>query len=118
MFGSEFGQARDAFDQSVPNKRESLPVKDQIRVVPDERTRGAKMDDAAGRGRHLSKEVYVGHHIMAKPLLVLRYFLEVDLVESAPHFVECLLRNRQPQLVLCGGESQPQTPPRSIAIRR
>ena len=66
-------------------------MEDEIRVVTDERTGGAQMDDAPRGGRHIAKEMHVGHHIMAEPMFVLCRFGEVDFVETTSHLVECLL---------------------------
>ena len=118
MVGRECGKARDASDQPVSDQRESLSVEDEIRVVPDESARSAKMDDATRGGRHISEEMYVGHDVMAKPLLVLCCLGEVDFVEANTHFVERLLRNREPQLVLGCGQGKPQTPPCAVAVCR
>src|SRR5690625_4788435 len=84
----------------------------QLSVVGHEGARRSEVDHTARLGRDLTIEMDMRHHIVAESPLELCRPLEIDLIPVAPHRLDRLLRDRQPELPLCLGERDPEPTPR------
>ena len=90
----EAGEFPQRIDDLGAEQGEPLAHQDQLSVVGDVTRRRAVVDEAAGGGGHVAKGVHVGHHVVAKALLVRRHGREVDVVEVRAHLRDRLVGNR------------------------
>ena len=99
--------------------RESLPLKNDVRVVADIAARRAEMDYRhrlrAGRAEGMDMR----HNVVAQLALLLRRKLIVDVGQVCAHLVKLFVGDVQPQLLLALREREPQSAPgRKLIVGR
>ncbi len=100
-------------------KLKSLGHQDHICIVPDITGRSAQMNDPLRFRALLSVGIYMRHDIVAYQLLPLLCHFIVYVVHVFFQFINLLLCDRKPQLLLCLRQCNPEFSPRTeLFIRR
>ncbi len=81
----EHRQRLEGCDHLRAQQRQPLAHQHEVRVVGDERTRRAEMNERTRRGCDSRERLHVRHHIVPEPPLELAGGREVDVVEVRPH---------------------------------
>ena len=110
------GLARGKFGKRV-NDRKQLAADElercahlqKVGVVIHIAARCAEMDDARGLRAGIAERTDVRHHVVAQAVLIFGGTVKIDIVEMRAHFLQLLIRNGQPQLLLTLGEREPET---------
>ena len=110
LFG-ETPQAVDNRGQALGDELHGAAIQQGVGIVGDKTAGRAKMDNRTRLGGAVAKGMDMGHHVVAKFLLVGGRQGEIDIVEVLTHILEMVLGARQPQLGLDFGQRQPEPAP-------
>ena len=100
----ERGQPIDRGRQASGDKLQSLSHQQQIGIIGDIATRGAKMNDAACFRANISIGMHMGHDIVPQLPLVLLSGGEIDVVDVLTKLLDLRRRHIQAQLGLGLGQ--------------
>ena len=80
------------------------PHQNQIGVVRDVRARRAVVNESLRGGSDVAERMHMRHDVVAKPLLVRRDDIEIEVVDVIAHLLDRVIGNRNAELFLRIGQ--------------
>jgi hypothetical protein len=117
MVLGEIRQSSDDLNKSPPDQFHGIPQENQVRVVGDETTGRAQVNDCFGRRAGIPVGVDVRHDVMSQGAFVFRGLGEVDVVHILAQFFDLGVGNRESDLLFGFRQRHPQpTPSAELAL--
>jgi len=115
----EGAQRIDGLGESLAEQLQRFAQDDELGVAADVLTRRAQMNDALRGGRDVFEGVHLGHHVVAKLLLVFGRVVEIDVVEVVAHLPQRVVGDAvQAELFFALGERKPKPSPQAELLGR
>lgn len=104
--------------QALLAKAQRIAIHDQVRVVGDKATGGAKMNDRPSRLCQFTKVVHMRHHVVAQFFLQCGTTIPVELIAVRLEVFDLRLCHREAKVTFCLGQRDPEVAPGGVASAR